>query len=158
MANFDLAIDGVLANEGGYSNNPNDPGGETKYGISARAYPGLEINTLSQNDAKIIYHRDYWKFDCVLSQDVANKILDTVVNLGPSGGMKLIQQCCVTLGSHVNIDGVWGPATCNAVNSHPDGSLLPEIRAELSHYYTTLVAKNPSDYQFLRDWLRRAAQ
>lgn len=46
--------------EGGYVNHPNDPGGETKYGISKRSYPTRDIKNLTEEDAKAIYWRDYW--------------------------------------------------------------------------------------------------
>jgi|WetSurMetagenome_2_1015567.scaffolds.fasta_scaffold711481_1 lysozyme family protein len=61
MANFKKAIDFVLAHEGGYSNDPKDPGGETKYGISKRAYPDLIIANLTPDEAIEIYRKDYWE-------------------------------------------------------------------------------------------------
>lgn len=58
--NFDKAITFTLQWEGGYVNHPNDPGGETKYGISKRSYPDVDIKSLTVQEAKIIYKRDYW--------------------------------------------------------------------------------------------------
>ena len=63
MAWFEKAIEFVLSDdiEGGYVNDPDDPGGETKFGISKRAYPSLDIKTLSKEAAKHLYFKDYWK-------------------------------------------------------------------------------------------------
>lgn len=69
MADFEWAVEFVLRMEGGFQNNPNDKGNYrpdgtlvgTKYGISARSYPHLDIPNLTKDDAKFIYERDYWK-------------------------------------------------------------------------------------------------
>lgn len=85
MASFEIAIALVLRHEGGYTAGlPNDPGGETNYGISKRAYPQLDIKNLTVAGAKEIYRRDYWHFDAVEAQDLANCALDCAVNQGPS--------------------------------------------------------------------------
>ncbi|KWT77357.1 glycosyl hydrolase 108 family protein [Candidatus Magnetominusculus xianensis] len=59
-AYYTAAVRFVLDAEGGYVNDPDDPGGETKYGISKRAYPSLDIKSLTIEDAKRLYRRDYW--------------------------------------------------------------------------------------------------
>ena len=58
--NFDVAFDRLIGAEGGYVNHPEDPGGETKFGISKRAYPDVNIASLTREDAREIYRRDYW--------------------------------------------------------------------------------------------------
>jgi lysozyme family protein len=57
---FEAAVNEVLGEEAGYVNNPADPGGETKWGISKRAFPDLDIANLSRDDAKTIYRSHYW--------------------------------------------------------------------------------------------------
>lgn len=57
---FEMAIDFVLPAEGGYINDPVDPGGETNFGISKRKYPNVNIKDLTVSDAVAIYRRDYW--------------------------------------------------------------------------------------------------
>lgn len=57
---FDAAFQLVVGAEGGYVCDPNDPGGETKWGISKRSYPDLDIPSLTEADAQAIYLRDYW--------------------------------------------------------------------------------------------------
>ncbi|MBK8754113.1 MAG: hypothetical protein IPL99_21800 [Candidatus Competibacteraceae bacterium] len=60
MGDFKRCITPILAEEGRLSNDPHDPGGLTKYGISHRSYPNLNIAGLTLADAEGIYHRDYW--------------------------------------------------------------------------------------------------
>ena len=59
--NFDQAFDRLISNEGGYVNNPADPGGETNWGISKRSYPDVDIANLTREGAKAIYLRDFWQ-------------------------------------------------------------------------------------------------
>ena len=83
---FNEAVEFVLRWEGGYTNDPNDPGGETKYGISKRAYPDIDIKNLTLDEAKDIYYHDYWlKADCDHYLFPANFLMfDTSVNMGIS--------------------------------------------------------------------------
>jgi hypothetical protein len=83
---FNEAVEFVLRWEGGYVNDPNDPGGETKYGISKRAHPDLDIKNLTLDEAKNIYYNDYWlKADCDHYFFPANYLMfDTSVNMGIS--------------------------------------------------------------------------
>ena len=84
--NFEQAVAFVLRHEGGYGNDPRDPGGETKFGISKRAYPGLDIKSLTEDQAKAIYRRDYWdKGGCgALEWPLCLVHFDSCVNLGIS--------------------------------------------------------------------------
>lgn len=85
MSNFDRAFLLVIGEEAGYVSNPADPGGETKYGISKRAYPNEDIKNLTLDRARFLYQRDYWGaagceplpwceallvFDCAANQGV----------------------------------------------------------------------------------------
>ena len=81
---FDKAVKFVLKWEGGYSNDPNDPGGETKYGISKRSYPELDISKLTLKQAKKIYYQNYWlKTGCdTLPFPFDIVVFDTAVNMG----------------------------------------------------------------------------
>lgn len=152
---FDIAIAVVLQNEGGYVNNPADPGGETNFGISKRAYPNLDIKHLTMDAAKEIYRHDYWVFQDLNSQAIATKCLDLAVNLGLHGGIKLVQESLLTLGQDVQPDGIWGPKTESTLNGSLDSEVLPEIRTEQSHHYVEWVAQNPARYPELKGLLRR---
>lgn len=81
---FDICVEHVLRWEGVYSNDPKDPGGETKYGISKRAYPDLDIKALTKEKAKGIYFVDYWQaVGADKMPDGLNLLaFDTAVNCG----------------------------------------------------------------------------
>ena len=110
---FSTIIKMVLKHEGGYVDHPSDPGGETKYGISKRAYPDVNIAELTEEDAEEIYYRDYWsrvKGDD-LPASVACVVLDYAVNSGVSRASTAVQAAC----GIANGDGIIGPHTLNAV-------------------------------------------
>ena len=111
-SSFDLAIPVVLENEGGYVNDPADPGGETKYGISKRSYPALDIKNLTVEQATAIYLRDFWQFDGIIDQRVANKLFDAYVNLKHRAILYAQQIVFKSL----TPDGVYGPETEDALN------------------------------------------
>lgn len=83
---FDAAFDIVVGEEDGYTNNQADPGGETKYGISKKAYPQLDIANLTLEQAKAIYLRDYWHpiNGDSLPEDMSLLMFDCAVNQGVS--------------------------------------------------------------------------
>lgn len=93
---FEKSFQEVMLAEGGYVNDPKDPGGETCWGISKRAYPNLDIRNLTKEDAKVIYKRDYWD-KCganVLPEGVAVMAVDFAYNSGVSRAVKMLQRCC----------------------------------------------------------------
>lgn len=91
---WDKAIAFVLSQEGGYVNDPKDPGGETNFGISKRSYPNLDIANLTIDDAKNIYQRDYWNtMGCnELSYPLDMIVFDTAVNMGIGGATNFLTQ------------------------------------------------------------------
>lgn len=98
MSFFDAAFQVVVGIEGGYVNDPLDPGGETKYGISKRAYPNLNIANLTLEDAKAIYRRDYWdRCACdTMPWERAICVFDCAVNEGPGVARSLNVQATDT--------------------------------------------------------------
>ena len=89
---FEKALKFVLKWEGGYSNDPNDPGGETKFGISKRSYPELDISKLTLKQAKEIYYQNYWlKTGCdELPYPFNIVVFDTAVNMGRRRAMEFL--------------------------------------------------------------------
>jgi len=151
MSNFDEAIEFVLANEGGLSNDPADPGGLTNFGISQKQYPALDIKNLTREDAVQIYQDDYWnkfQYRDITSQRVATKLFDAAVNMGPVRAVRLLQ-----LAVNVQADGVLGVQTIAAVNAADEGSLMDEFKAQLAKYYCDL-----NKPEFMLGWLRRAVR
>ena len=110
---FETVVHMVLEHEGGYVNHPSDPGGETKYGISKRAYPEVNIADLTEEDAEEIYFNDYWNRikGEELPAGVACVVMDYAVNSGISRASKALQSVC----GIANGDGIIGPASLNSV-------------------------------------------
>lgn len=97
MADFEQAVSFVFKHEGGYTPGiPDDPGGETNFGISKRAFPDLDIKNLTIDQAKEIYRKHYWnvELDGEPDQKLANCLLDCAVNQGPSFAAKLHRPYC----------------------------------------------------------------
>lgn len=152
MANFGIAIETVLKNEGGYVFNPNDAGGETKFGISKRSYPNVDIKNLTVEGACAIYQKDFWLFGGIDSQAVATKLLDSYV-LERHEAIKIAQRI-----AEVPDDGVYGSQTENAINRVDPNNFLIGMRMGLAIYHHACVAADPNDAEFLAGWLRRDAQ
>lgn len=128
---WNSAFDLLMLNEGGYVNNPNDKGGETKYGISQKAYPNIDIENLSLNQAKEIYHKDYWnRCKCDYLPDVLSvAVFDFAVNSGNKRAITYLQKC---LG--VTADGIIGNQTIGACNRLPVKKVLEDyIDSRLSY-------------------------
>jgi lysozyme family protein len=90
---FGQALAFTLRWEGGYVDNPQDPGGETNFGISKRAYPHLNIKELTKEQAGEIYHRDYWaKAGCPeIAYPLDIVVFDTAVNVGVSRALDFLK-------------------------------------------------------------------
>ncbi len=160
---FEQLIGAVLDHEGGLSNVPEDPGGLTKYGISLRAYPCLGANgirNLTVEQAKDIYYRDWWRrLRCSEIQDdrLAQKLLDTCVNVGMRPGARILQRALREAGQSVAIDGVIGPQTIGAANQADPEALLNAMRRLQADHYEALMRRNPKLERFRRGWMKRAA-
>lgn len=127
MTAFDTAINRVLGNEGGYVNNPADPGGETQWGISKRAYPKVDIVNLSRDQAVQIYRTDFWQRinGDLLQPAVASQALDFAVNSGIETAIRKLQ-----VAAGVADDGHFGPITYRAIAALDPWDLIVRYLAE----------------------------
>lgn len=156
---FHKAVENLLTHEGEYINHSNDPGGKTKFGISAKSYPYLEIENLTKEQAIDIYYRDWWqkyRYDRIKDEDLAIKILDSSVNIGPESAHKLIQRSLRAVGIYLKVDGILGAKSLAAINEVNATALIAAIRVELTYHYKYLILKNPSLKVFELGWFRRA--
>lgn len=148
MSDFDKAFEHVLGLEGGYVNHGSDPGGETKFGITKRDHPELDIKALTVGQAKDIYLKGYWlpaKCDN-LPWPLSAFVFDCAVNQGPGVAVKLLQKA---LG--VAQDGVLGNNTLMAVNKANQRELAAMFMADRALRYTG--TRNFDT--FGRGWLKR---
>jgi lysozyme family protein len=144
---FDAAVAHVLRWEGADSHD--ERGGKTRYGISSRAHPGLNISALSVDDAKAIYRTDYWdRLQCDrLPSALAVLAFDCAVNQGPDFAARALQSAV-----GVGQDGVVGEDTIRASLSRCGVDSLQWITVlRMTRYSQTAGAK-----LYLRGWLARA--
>lgn len=127
--NFKKSLEFTLKWEGGYVCDSNDPGGETKWGISKRSYPDLDIRNLTPEKAAELYANDYWLPSGADGQQFpfCTAIFDTAVNCG------------------VGRAASW-------LKSSPDVRSFIACRVD---YYAGLAKKNPALQKFMRGWLNR---
>jgi len=158
---FNKAWAHVAKWEGGHVNNQYDRGGETKYGISQRQYPNIDIKNLTEQEAKNIAYKDYWSvLHCGLlaSEDLAIEMFDFGFNSGTRRAALVLQRALNLLGSIIAIDGDLGPDTIAAANYFSytyEKALLNAVRGYEFLFYKDIVIKNPSQKPFIRGWLAR---
>lgn len=151
MSLYHDLVDRVLSHEGGYVNDPNDPGGETKWGISKRSYPHLNIKDLTRQDAIAIYQSDFWQRvqGDKLPVPFVFQALDAAVNHGIGNAVRWIQRA-----AGVADDGVIGPVTLAAVARQEPADLVLNFNAERLEFYAKLQTFD----HFGRGWTRRVAK
>ena len=154
---FEEIIEQVLEHEGGYVNDPHDAGGETNFGIAKRWYPNVDIKNLTKEQAKKIYHQDYWrpgKCDSVPSE-LRHIYFDMCVNFGRKGAVKVLQQAANSkLRNKIGVDGGIGPATLKSIRNLS----IDRVRAYRVLRFANIVNKKPEQERFWVGWYRRATE
>jgi lysozyme family protein len=153
-------IDWIIAQEGGYSDNPDDPGACTQFGVSQRYLDSVgrvkwpngnlpaEVKDLTQDQASMLYRLDQW---AVIEGDqlppgLALLVMDAAVNQGPGTAIRLLQQACGTAP-----DGIMGPLTLQAVKGS-GAALTAEYTARRATAYAQF---NAAEGMFELGWMRR---
>jgi lysozyme family protein len=157
--NFEFSLAQVLKSEGGYVNNPKDPGGETMMGVTKAAWstwlkrtilPG-EMAQLTHADIIPFYKALYWdKAYCnQLPTGVDYMAFDAAVNMGVGQSIRLLQKSlgCVP-------DGVIGPNTMKAINDADTKTLIDKFSAQKEMFYRSLA----TFVTFGKGWMRRVAE
>ena len=156
LVKFDEIIEVVLHHEGGYVNDPKDPGGETNFGVAKRSHPDVDIKNLTKEGAIEIYKEHYWDKNKVesLSEDLRHIYFDMCVNQGRGRAVKILQRAANAKGAGLKVDGGMGPMTIAAM----DGVELDRVRAYRVKYYADLVTRKPDLEKFYFGWFRRALE
>ena len=158
LTHFDEIIERVLEHEGKYVWDKDDLGGETKYGITKRFYPDVDIKNLTKEEAEKIYYDDYWVKNRVpqLPENLRHIYFDMCVNQGRGTAVRVLQRACNSKGADLKVDGGLGPSTIKAIQKHkPCDNRTRCYR--LKHYYD-LVNKKPEQERFLFGWFRRTLE
>ncbi len=156
MADFDIAVAKVIRREGGeaVTNDPKDPGGLTKYGISKRNHPTVDIESLTLDQAKAIYLGEYWKDTwCgrIDSQIKAELVFDAAVNLGVNKAVRLAQEA-----SGAVVDGLMGKNTLAAIQSLYDDDFMTSFSMARIRHYVAICKNNKDLKKFFFGWVVRA--
>jgi len=136
---FELIIAKVLKHEGGYINDPDDLGGETKYGITKLRYPNLDIKNLTKEEAIEIYRRDFYiplKIDEFKNINLALNYMDMAVNAGKTNATKILTEA-------------------KEIAAQNPASDIVEIYKDLRREYYKKVATYRNNQKFLAGWLNR---
>jgi len=167
MGNFDKAVEFVLQNEGGWQKNPDDPGNwrngkliGTKYGISAKYFPDVDIENLTVEQAKEIYHDNCWHGSICkrLPDELATVYFDAIVNMGLQRASKVLQHSCnrIVGDDCLSVDGIVGERTQEVLNMilhwTPDSFVNVFIIERIREYiYGRDATKNE-----MLSWIRRS--
>jgi|TARA_Y100000310_G_scaffold130972_1_gene130195 lysozyme family protein len=175
MAKFDIAYKHVLKWEGGYVNDPDDPGGETYRGVARRywsKWEGWTIVDMMKNKSnfpknlhehdelqKLIhefYQKNFWdkvRGDEIKSQDVAEDIFDFAVNAGVRTSSKLAQLAC-----GASPDGVIGKNTIKTVNECNEELFIAKFALNKIAKYVGICNKRRSSRKYFFGWIRRVME
>ena len=165
---FERAVTHTLRVEGGarLANNKFDPGGKTKYGISQKSYPNLNIELLTEAEAIDIYFRDYWlacRLGLIDSPYVAAEIFDTAVNCGTGTAVKIAQRAVnlLFIGKVLEVNGKMNPETIDALNELSKRYELPLVLCLNLHQgirYIEIFKSNPGNFKnVIKGWMKRLA-
>ena len=168
LKTFEEIIEVVLEHEGGFTDDPKDPGnwtggkegvgelGGTKYGISVKSFPDVDIKNLTKAEATLIYKTEYWDKNKVesLPEELWHIYFDCCVNMGKSRAVKILQQAANGKGANIDVDGGLGPNTLKAISNVE----LERVRAYRVKYYADLVTRKPDLEKFYFGWYKRALE
>lgn len=177
---FAQAIAHVLSHEGGFVDDPKDPGGATNFGISLRLARKLgdldgdgkldldidgdgdvdidDIRRLTRAQATMIYKTVFWDMYgyAHLTLSLGMRVFDFAVNMGPVPAHTLLQRALRACGNRVQEDGRIGPKTMQACQTVGPAFVIPALRSEAAGFYRQLVAQRPASAKYLEGWLNRA--
>ena len=157
--NFDLCLTLLLAHEGGFVNHPQDPGGMTNLGVTARVWEEWlgrpvsekEMRALTPTMVKPLYKRKYW--DAIRGDELVSgvdyAVFDVAVNSGTGRAIKFLQSCV-----GVTVDGGFGPRTLSAVNEQDPERLIELYCAKRLEFLQTLRTFET----FGKGWSSRVAE
>lgn len=144
---FDSAFKVVVGLEGAETDDPSDPGGRTKFGLSHRANPDLDFDTLTLEQAKARYLERYWQpAGCTDLPEFASLLaFDCSVNQGADTALMFMQAAV-----GVRVDGDLGPLTRAAF-----ASVRPSDLARFMALRAVRYAANKNFQRFGHGWFNR---
>ena len=168
---IDQMIADVIQREGKYTNDPDDKGGPTKYGITlatlatyrGRPMTAADVANLSTYEAALIYRANFYHSPRIdsLPAELQPVVFDVGVNSGPPRAVMLLQKALHMLtGNFIAADGEIGPQVCgtaqNAITKYGIAAVVNGVVEQRLQWYDTCVAENPADEKYLDGWKTRA--
>ena len=159
---FELMLNFLFQSEGGYTNDPNDHGGKTTWGITegearSHGYTG-DMRNLTQDFAKNIFYQDYYlgnNLDKIKDERVALAILDISVTGGTGRGIKLARRALKSMGVNIEENTKANQEFIDAVNS-VDPLQFCHAYAQIQRaFYNSIVQHDETQRKFLKGWLDR---
>jgi len=167
-------IEHILNIEGGFTNDPVDRGGATKYGITLNFYKNNvdsnatvdDIRNLTKSEAKEIYYEHFWKNASKTTSDVtyddlpepvASVTFNFGINMGSDRGHTLLQKAINASGGNVSVDGWLGPETVRASTHLDTSEIVKRYGVEVSMFYYQIVKNDSSQEKFLEGWFYRVS-
>ena len=147
----------IIPNEGGYNNDPYDPGGETNMGIAKTAHSDEDIKNMTRERANAIYYRDYYNWNGLnkLPYPIRGFVVDYGLPTNPQNALKTVHNILGIPKSATII----GSTTLGNFQNYTDedyNDFLEKYRAEMTKHFNEVVQRNPQKRKFLRGWLNRA--
>ena len=153
MNSLERALKFTLRWEGGFVDHPDDPGGRTDRGISARAHPEVWADgEVTDEEVAEVYDEDYWSeiHGDELPWPVSLSVFDFAVHSGVSRSVRRLQRLI-----SVRVDGAIGPKTLRAVAGHSASDLAVSHLHLRRLYLDGLVRRRPRLAKFKRGWTNR---
>ena len=150
-----------------YTNDPNDKGGPTKFGITLRVYRSFynmdataeDIQNMTVDKAKNLYLTLYWlelNCDKILNDPIAIAIFDTAVLYGPGTSARLAQKTVNAIGLFLKVDGDLGDESVTKLNQLKGDEFIDVFRGLVLNRITEVVSKIPTDKEYEAGWSKRA--
>ena len=167
QAKFESVIGYSFDFEGGYVNNKNDRGGETKFGITAPfledykyALPGGKskpISELTKDDAKLLYKAQWNKYNLgyIRNKELALLLNDYMINSYAKKVAQRVQNILNSNGANIKIDGIFGEETLNAINNTNKEWLIEQILIDRYHWYRKTVQNDKVQIEHYKGWINR---
>lgn len=170
MNYFEEAFEEVLLVEKGFVNSKYDRGGKTKYGITQKTYPNLDIENLTIEDAKAIYKQDFWdikrlSLGRIKDRTIAIEVFDTAVNMGPGRAGKILQVALNNMNRNerlyadLTVDGYLGTITFNALdkilNKGEIKPLMKVLNGEQYSWYKNIIDNDKTQEMNFVGWMKR---
>lgn len=160
-SNFDVVFKSLMTSEGGYVNNPKDPGGPTKWGVTqatlaswrGRDVTADDVKALGVDEAKLIFRKQYW--DKMNGDELPDgldlAVTDMAYNSGPGRAATTLQRALNKCGHQLVVDGQIGLNTTAAVQQTDVNMLIDAFAAERLAFLRTTKGWNT----FGRGWTNR---